>query len=166
MAGYLRSLKVASWIELVVAVIWFVAAIAMTVFSLIAWTTVVDPARPPGASAPPLSGAMIFVILGVLGGGPSLITGLVFRSEHRRQSTGWSGTVLGLVFGVVYLTLIGVGILTSQPNSGPIDVDFLVIGGMIGVTGVSHLAAAIATLVGRTTMHAASGPSGAAMTSA
>ncbi len=154
MSTYLRSLRAAQWIELVPAAIWLFAAVALAVISAVMGF---GQAPPPGAVAPPLANrvlgtAPIFLVLGLFGGGPGLLVGWLLRRQRLAASRSLTAMVLAFVFAGLYLALILAGVLmtVSQPGgSAPIDVDFLVLGGLIALNGLAHLAAGSLVLWGR-----------------
>ena len=154
MTRYLRSVKVASTVELITAAVWIVPALALTVVSLV-MAAQGPPPQPPGAP-PPTTGfffaaALLYLGMGAFGALPCLLVGFVLRHESRTASGGSLGPILAILFAFLFLGIISYFVLmavTVGDNSAPIDIDFLVVGILIGLTGAVHLGAGVAVLWG------------------
>ena len=109
---------------------------------------------------PPLGGpAVIFLLLGLLGGGPAIAIGLPLRRQSKQLSGGLAAIIVAFVSACLFLGVIVFVLWRSaaEPASGPIDLDFLVLGLLIAVTGTVHLASGFAALWGRLAMPPAPG---------
>jgi len=73
---------------------------------------------------------------------------VVLRQERRSGSTALLGPILALILAVPFLSIIGYAafMAATTGDGGRIDVDFLILGILIGSTGVVHLGAGMVVL--------------------
>ena len=145
MARYLRSLRVAYWVEFIAAAVWLLPALGLSVLTLF-----MAPKGPlPGGFQ--FGGAVLLLTLGALGALPAVLVGLVLQHERRTRSGALRGAFLAFIFGFVFLGIISyfVFMTATVGGGGPMDLDFLVIGILIGATGLMQLGVGATALWGR-----------------
>jgi hypothetical protein len=152
MIRLLRSAPLPARIELTAGALWLVGGVATAIVGGIFMTVnppepVVTPSGVVSANSQVIEGVLTAIAIGVAGALPSLGVGAVFLG--RNQARALVGSIMAFLFAVVFLGTVVYATIDNLASAS-VDMAFLVIGILLGVTGLMHAASGVVGLRSRT----------------